>query len=302
VVERAVKTDNLSTFIEGFHQQALKCSLEQSTRATQSSALSSWRRYVSVVYPGVDPMLIGVGYALTENMLLRYLGFEIGLRGMVPDSIFGVYLGGIKSYFVENRVKNHFAAVVGSEFVRFVKRGYKKVHAITHPVGEAKKIAFTMEMCKYVSPALDRLRLFMDPLKREAILLAMSLGIYYLLRKSEYLPIGKTKKGRQWKYVRFIDKGGNVIPWADIGKVKAMEMILYVEKSKTDQFGLGRLVRHKLMPGPHCIVRRMVAWAVKCRDELGAGPNDYIFQIRDRVLVNDAEVATAMKKTVEYLG
>jgi hypothetical protein len=254
------------------------------------------------VFPGVDPMLRGVGYARTEDMVIRYLGFEIGLRGMVPESIFKSYLGGIKSYFVENKVRNYFAAVTGSEYLRFIRRGYRKIHAITHPEGEAKKIAFTMEMCNHVGPALDRLGLYRDPLKREAILLAISLGIYYLLRKSEYLPTSKSRRGRKWKYVRFIDRNGNVISWQMVGKTEAVEMILYVEKSKTDQFGLGRLVRHKVMPGPHCIVRRMVAWAGKCRDVYGATPDDHIFQIRDHVLVNDVELATAMKRTVEYLG
>ena len=244
----------------------------------------------------------GIGFARTEDMVIRYLGFEIGLRGMVPESIFKGYLGGIKSYFVENKVKNYFTAVVGSEYLRFIKRGYRKIHAITHPEGEAKKIAFTMEMCNHVAPALDRLGLYKDPLKREAILLAISLGIFYLLRKSEYLPTSKSRRGRKWKYVRFLDRRGNVIPWESVGKIQAMEMILYVEKSKTDQFGLGRLVRHKLMPGPNCIVRRMVAWAVKCRNLYGATSEDYIFQIKERVLVSDVELATAMKRTVEYLG
>ena len=111
-------------------------------------------------------MLRGVGYARTEDMVIRYLGFEIGLRGMVPESIFKSYLGGIKSYFVENKVRNYFSAVTGSEYLRFIRRGYRKIHAITHPEGEAKKIAFTMEMCNHVGPALDRLGLYRDPLKR----------------------------------------------------------------------------------------------------------------------------------------
>ena len=97
-----------------------------------------------------------------------------------------------------------------------------------------------------------------------------------------------------------------VIPWRFVGRpgFRAAEMLINVDKSKTDQFGVGRLVRHdKRGDNPqHCIVQRMEKWLTKCRDKLGATELDYVFQIGDRVLVSDTEMTLAMKRTVEHLG
>ena len=49
-------------------------------------------------------------------------------------------------------------------------------------------------------------------------------------------------------------------------------------------------------------MKKTVAWLVRCRDELGAGPEDYFFQVGDRVLVKADEMATAMKRTMDSLG
>jgi hypothetical protein len=132
----------------------------------------------------------------------------------------------------------------------------------------------------------------------------MILGIYFLLRKSEYLPISAGNKGRQWRFVKFFGRLGQDIPWSSIGKIKAYSILININKSKTDQYGRGRLIRHQRMTEEksECIVQRMENWAAECRDQHGAGEHDSIFQIGDRVLVSAAEMTAAMKRTVEHLG
>jgi hypothetical protein len=238
-----------------------------------------------------------------ENIIVMYLSFEIGVRGMSPHSIKRTYLGGISNYFIEIGVRNHFDRARSSKLVKYVLRGYIRIYSQMHPASGMKKVAFTIELTTHTRAAMERYGLFRgNPLKKDAIMFALELGIYFLLRKSEYLPTSRTNKGRQWKFVKFIGRDGKVIPWAFVGVTPAVEMILKVDKSKTDQFGRGRLVRHKEVEGPNCIVKKIVAWVVRCRDELGAGPEDYLFQVGDRVLVKADEMATAMKRTMDSLG
>ena len=252
---------------------------------------------------GLDPLTRITDEGLMESSVVRYLSFEIGIRGLKPCSIKQVYLGGISNYFVELGIKNAYDRAVASKLVKFVLRGYDRIYAAIHPESGNKKVAFTIELSTHILEALKSFGCHQhDQWKREAILFAIELGIYFLLRKSEYLPTSSSNFGRQWKHVKFFAIDGREIPWGDIGRIEAAEVLLNIDKSKMDQFGRGRLVRHKAVPGSFCIVKKTVAWAVKCRDHLGATQSDYIFKVRDRVLVNDIEMAKAMRQTFEFVG
>jgi hypothetical protein len=302
-VDRAKARGDLSSILDGFHLNAMESSLEQSTLSSQRSAVKSWTRFMDCMGLG-DPLMIGLQLQVVESIVMRYLSFEIGLRGMNPRSINKTYLGGIASHFVRIDARNLFQDAVASKTVKYVKRGYEKIHALMHPAGGSKKIAFTLELTHHVNDALDKCRSHMGKVfKRKAILLAITLGIYFLLRKSEYLPVSAKNKGRKWKFVKFFDSNGVQIPWNLIGKTRAYEVLLNVDKSKTDQYGHGRLVRHKSMEdGSECVVKKLVDWVVECRDNYGATLDDYVFQIGDRILVSASEMTAAMKRTVEFLG
>jgi hypothetical protein len=159
-----------------------------------------------------------------------------------------------------------------------------------------------------VPEALDRFALHVrDPVKRKAIVLALKLGIYFLLRKSEYLPGNKSKgkdqsRGRQWSRIKFFDVAGKPITWPDIRVGRSYEVVIDIDRSKTDQFGRGRLVRHKRVSGENCIVKELEIWATECRDQHNAKASDYLFQVGERVFVKDSDIAQAMRKTVEHLG
>ena len=84
------------------------------------------------------------------------------------------------------------------------------------------------------------------------------------------------------------------------GCAKSVEIL--VPRSKTDQFGYGRVVRHTRVTGPNCIVKELERWVTHCRDSLGARETDGLFCVGTVPIVTDNDVAAAMKKIVVHLG
>ena len=118
-MERVTKTGNLQADIDGFNNQTSKCSIAINARATQSSAVNAWIRFckfLNINYLLSDFSLI------TENTVLSFLGFEIGLRGLNPKarSISDTYLSAINREFVERRVSNHFNNAIHSGIIKHV--------------------------------------------------------------------------------------------------------------------------------------------------------------------------------------
>ena len=259
----------------------------------------------------MDPLCRGLSSERLEDVVVAFLAFEIGLRGLSPASIKKVYLAAIASHFVGSRVlRNGFSEAVRSDQVKYVLRGYLKIYSLMHPAGEAKKLAFTIELVKYLKVVLSA-----DHRRKHGGLfawgldLALKFGIYFLLRKSEFLPgcsrvaSEPVRPGMRFKVIRFYDFGGRVVPWGRVfpGCAKSVEIL--VPRSKTDQYGYGRVVRHVRVSGVNCIVKELERWTAHCRDMLGAGPEDGLFCIRGApFLVEEADVAAAMKKIVVHLG
>ena len=136
--------------------------------------------------------------------------------------------------------------------------------------------------------------------------LALQFGIYFLLRKSEYLPgrsAGSFHGGLSWKNVLFFSEGGFPISWDSINVGQAKWVEIKIPISKTDQLGAGRLVKHERVSGPNCIVKKMEKWAVYSRVALGSTPSDFIFwKVDSPPLLIDMEVAAVMKAIVVHLG
>ena len=277
------------------------------TRAAQSSAVAAWFRFCE--YAKVDPRCRGIGCAEMEDIIVRYLAFEIGLRGMSPRSMKSVYLAAVASYFVGEGVRNEFAMAQRSAVVKYVLRGYLKIYSLMHPAGEAKKLAFTVELVKYLKSVLTPEQLGRrGGLFAWALGLALKFGIYFLLRKSEFLPggllIGSEPQyvGMRFGVIRFYKEDGGVVVWRKVmaGCAKSVEIL--VPRSKTDQFGYGRVVRHTRVTGPNCIVKELERWVTHCRDSLGARETDGLFCVGTVPIVTDNDVAAAMKKIVVHLG
>ena len=245
---------------------------------------------------------------IMESHVAAFIGFEVGLRGMSPWSIKKTYLGAIASGFVKARIRNEFRAACKSEWIKFLLRGYVNVYSRMHPASDFKKLAFTVELVRFTKEALRSSghrrgdeRLFV-----KAVTLAMTFGIYFLLRKSEYLPGGTaalSRGGIRWRRVRFFDDTGAKIPWEKVRLGRAKMIQVNVVRSKTDQHGFGRLVKHEVVHGENCIVKKVEVWASYCRDILHATEEDFMFRVGSAVpLVTDSEVAGVMKAIVSHLG
>ena len=303
MVERTIKAGNLQAIINGFNSSAAHDSVALNTRATQSSAVNAWKRFCGLM--NIHYNIIQLSSVDTENIVLSFVGFEIGVRGMTPRSIRDTYLSAINREFVENRINNHFDSAIHSAFIKFILRGYMRIYHRMNPIASLKKLAFTIELVNYLEPALKLYKPEWNiGLKRRALILALKFGIYFLLRKSEYMPsVNNLYQSLRWHRIKFYDTLGYKIGWGckDINKVRSME--IKIDRSKTDQFGIGRIVRHTAVDGPNCICKLAFKWKLHCINNASATQDDGIFDTKSYgIIVNEDEVARTMKFIVRSLG
>ena len=109
--------------------------------------------------------------------------------------------------------------------------------------------------------------LIADQLAGWRIHIAAITGIFFLLRKSEFLETDPEKRSDITSCTRqdfrFFDEKEEVIPHARIGYVTAMRIRLTINVSKTDQSGFGTVLIHERQKGPGvftCIVTEMEKW------------------------------------------
>ena len=115
MVAGLAKGGRLQKFVtsKGIGTRALEHAFAQITGASQKSALKAWKRFCSAW--GVDWMIKHLDLDETTELLLSYLGFEIGLRGMNPKSIKGVYLSAITKCFTLTGVSNRFSEAISKD-------------------------------------------------------------------------------------------------------------------------------------------------------------------------------------------
>lgn len=239
-----------------------------------------------------------------EEITISYIGFEVGLRGLSPKSIKQVYLGAISSWFVVNRVTNFFALASKQKLVKLVLEGFIKMYARKHPEAGHRKLAFTLELVKYLKPALISAKIQWNGHTVMAIELALKFGIYFLLRKSEFLPCGD-QLGISWRQIKFYGADGFTIKFKEINEKSKMikSMTINIEFSKTDQYGAGRVVSHVRTNMTSCIVTEVIKWAILCQQVYHVSEDGYLFALSDGMtFLKDNLVAKAMKAIVSYLG
>ena len=174
-----------------------------------------------------------------------------------------------------------------------------------NPLAGLKKLAFTLELVNHQENALLRYKSEWNlGMKRRALTLALKFGTYFLLRKSEYLPNqSESRLSIRWHRIKFYDTLGFTIKWEcnDINKVKSMD--INIHRSKTDQHGMSRIVRHNVVDGPKCICKSTFKWKVHCKNHVAANEYDGIFDTRSHgIIVSEDEVAKTMKYIVRSLG
>jgi hypothetical protein len=295
----------LSKAIEDSYRGAGEASLEKSTRGGAASAFNSWLRYCKMV--GVDHTCGNLdGNLFNWNkmtmLIIGYISFEVGVRGLSPRSIVGAYVSNIMNEFIIRGWETiYFEQAVKCKRYGFFKRGFLKIYDKANPKCLQAKIPFTLFIALDTVAALRNMKCYRSCSGARyinGVEIALLIGIFFLLRKSEYLKDSdKKKNGLRFKSICFIDYLGEVIPWEKVGKVLARRVSLNVAFSKTDQSGYGRVLQHVRQEGSNiCIVQKLEDWVVQSRDVYGKKESDYILECDDCVEAITSKIVTVVMK------
>lgn len=144
LVERALKGGLLQATINSFNSDAISSAFAQGTSASAASAVKAWQNFCHIL--NIDWMLLGLAVHQVTNIILSYIGFEIGIRQMSPLSIKQSYLSHVINHFTINRIENNFSYARTSQIVKLTLAGYVKIHHKMNPISGARKFAFTIEL------------------------------------------------------------------------------------------------------------------------------------------------------------
>ena len=173
-----------------------------STNKTYSSAWNSWVRVAEVFRFPTHCMDNSNGKPLpTENVqqaIIKYISWQCGVCMLAPRSIRKTYLPGIAKTMDKAMILNNFRESSKSAIVRCVLDGYRNMWARQHPASDSIKIPFTTVLAKAAvrlirtgDVTLHGLRLASTSptttMLTARIYASLMFGIFFLLRKSEYL-------------------------------------------------------------------------------------------------------------------
>jgi hypothetical protein len=234
------------------------------------------------------------------KILIQYIGFEVGVRKLSPDSICGSYVYNIINKFVVNGWDTDgLDRALTTRQYKFYKRGYKKIYNKANPKCLKAKIAFELSMLLSTVKLLKE-KFSLDNGKVLALELALFIGLFFLLRKSEFLKCSGKGKGIKFNQITLFDKHGRSIDFIKVGLVKAARVHLNIPFSKTDQHGYGRILEHVRQDGHEaCVVTKIEEWFKYARDNLSAKESDYIFM---DIGVDGDMVSQVMKWGTKNLG
>jgi hypothetical protein len=140
------------------------------------------------------------------------------------------------------------------------------------------------------------------------VITALWLGIFFLLRKNEFLPHADNPHSMQEpcrrRNLRFFDKNRLEIPYGRIGLQPAASVSLHIRFSKTDQTGHGRIVQHESTDNPDtCVVHRLEEYFRVSRDYFQASVDSLLFSVPGLPSDLSSAVLTAvMRGTTTALG
>jgi hypothetical protein len=114
------------------------------------------------------------------------------------------------------------------------------------------------------------------------LMAALFLGIFFLLRKGEYLPKqAHNHNPFQRRHLRFYDQHKNTLAYHEIGHIPATSLSITIVFSKADQSGRGRIVHHEANNDSpqNCVVHRLQQYIAMSRDLYGAQEQDLLFEM-----------------------
>ena len=283
--------------------------------------MKAWRKFCASIGVSWDlDGLIGSGQAAVIKVLCRFLAHEM-IRGMAATSVHAYMKSVIRFMETDTRpIASALSEAWDHPLIKRAMAGYTRMYYQAHDIAANKREPMMPSMIRYKDEALDSVASLARPrrvgLARSAESLALRLGLAFMLRKSEFLPVkhrGTWRKGIPLDCVRLIDIGGKVIPTHLIGRVTAVKLAVTIRRSKTDQHGVGR-TRVIAAPGcrnsaypPRCLVSDMVVWLVSLRDagacflppEQGG---DGLFFLKGVALIDQIHCAYMIKTIARFIG
>jgi hypothetical protein len=322
-VTSAESRDRLRASFPLLQIQAMASCHAPSTLRSYGSGWRSWFRFCEFfeLNPScVGPMSAPIPLDVVISQIQNYVHFECAVRQMQPDSIKNVYIAGIADYFDRNGVLNNFRDASNHNCVQLLLTSYSRSWKKKHPDSTKVKIAFGLSYAVhaerlilsgvlavggYICSDRSNLVLYMVGVR---VVTALWLGIFFLLRKNEFLPYPEEHQGMQEpcrrSNLRFFDEQMLEISYAHVGIRVAASVSLHLRFSKTDQTGHGRIVQHESTDDPStCVVRRLEEYIRVSRDYFHATVDSLLFSVPGLPTDLSSAVLTAvMRDTTSALG
>jgi hypothetical protein len=245
------------------------------------------------------------------------------MMGVQANSIQGVYLPGIATSLTVRGYDtgSKFSDVCKSPIIVTLLKGYQRPYDRANPKAKKVKIPFLLEMalkarqlviqgqirihghlCTNTQPITDQIGGW-------RIHIASLIGIFFLLRKSEFLEIDPRKRSDITSCTRqdfhFFDEKEQSIPYSMVGRVMARRIRLTINFSKTDSSGFGRVLFHERQQGSGvvtCIVTEMERWFCYTRDHCQALVGEPVMRCRPLPTLLGSDLAKYMKTTCVKIG
>ena len=278
---------------------ALSDAFAPSTAASRGSATVAWERYLQVIgFVPAGGLWSSVALMAMEALIIGFICFEVAVRGLSPVSVCTVYLPHVANSFAVSNVSCLFQQASRQQRVRLVSRGFLNRYNRANPKCERAKAVFSLDMTEgafWVRTGV----------LASLCYTAMRFGIFFLLRKGEFLRT-RAASGIRRGCVQFFTEEQLRIPYSLVGtgEFPAHSMKIKVTFSKTDQSGYGRLLEHvrQKEKGGGCIVSEIESYVAFTRDQWGVGEDDCLFTDGSGAPLMADVVAACMKDIAAVLG
>ena len=224
------------------------------------------------------------------------------------------------------RITN-FGNTCNSTHIKGLLVGYNRNWTMKHPDADKVKIPFGITLATAATDALKQQAITLESLHQhvgvisclqntliiDRLYLCLIFGIFFFLRKGEYLPSPKAKKDRQGNAIGYIftrdmlsfyTKQDEVIPYDQVNMIAAVSVKLGILFSKADATGRGRVLFHYRQPegAPICLVRTLEKWISLTRDTYRLTVNEIMWHVPGLSPLTSDTVAALMKATCTLVG
>lgn len=263
---------------------------------------------------GRDALAIGASRAECVAWLSQFVGYECGVRQMNPDSVKGVYIPAILAMMSHHGVVSKKMIEASThDIVNKTFTGMKKFFHKVHPTAGKVKVPFTISAANKATSMLQSKELVfpkiesLDPTRRalaiDRIGLALLFGIFFLLRKSEFLYKKATDQPATRHHLILYDQDDRIIPYAEIGIIRATRVLFDVHRGKADQHGKCRFNSHTMQDSGTCIVSRLERYIAVTRGApYHAKATDVLFEVKGLPRLTAGCLETIMKAVVTSFG